>query len=376
MIRCALVSNTDWYLYKYRLSLARALRDNDYEVMLISPEGEFAKQIEKAGFNWYEWQVGRRSIAPWLEMGAIRKLSQLYRVLKPDLVHHHTIKPVLYGGIAAQRIGVPAVIASVTGRGYTFSGHGMRPKLMELIVRPFYQQVLSRDNSQIIFENDSDQQYFIDSGIVNPEQCHLIESVGVDPNHFYPLPEPDGPVVILMASRMLWDKGVGVLVEAARLLQQKGLEFKVELVGNPDPGNPTSISEEQLLAWQEENLIEWLGWQSDMKSIYARCHIVVLPSFHEGVPTSLLEAAACGRPIVASDIPGCRTVVDDRKTGLLVPRRQPEPLAAALERLILDPDLRGRMGKAGRERILKHFTQKQINQQTLEVYRLSLSQNF
>lgn len=375
MLRCALVSNTDWYLYKYRLSLARALRENDYEVMLISPEGEYGTQIEKAGFEWYEWQVGRRSIAPWLEMGAIHKLSHLYRVLKPDLVHHHTIKPVLYGGIAAKRTGIPAVIASVTGRGYTFSRHGTRPKLMELIVRPFYRQVLSRDNSQIIFENVSDQQYFIDSGIVNPEQCHLIESVGVDPDLFHPLPEPSEPVVILMASRMLWDKGVGVLVEAARLLQHNGLEFKIELVGNPDPGNPTSISEEQLLAWEQENLLEWLGWQSDMQDIYSRCHIVVLPSFHEGVPTSLLEAAACGRPTVASDIPGCRTVVDDRITGLLVPQRQPEPLAAALERLILDPDLRGRMGKAGREKILKRFTQKNINQQTLEVYRLSLSQH-
>ncbi len=375
MIRCALVSNTDWYLYKYRLSLARELRDNDYEVVLISPGGNFATQIKEAGFEWFEWQVGRRSIAPWFEVAAIRKLSNLYRVLKPDLVHHHTIKPILYGGIAAQRSGVPAVIASVTGRGYTFSGYGIRPKLMELIARPFYRQVLRRDNSKIIFENVSDQQYFIDSGVVNPEQCHLIESVGVDPDLYHPVPEPSEPVVILMASRMLWDKGVGVLVDAARLMNQRGLEYKIELVGNPDPGNPTSISEEQLLAWERENLIEWLGWQSDMQNIYARCHVVVLPSFHEGVPTSLLEAAACGRPIVASDIPGCRTVVDDRKTGLLVPPRQSEPLAAALGQLILDPDLRGRMGKAGRERILKRFTQKRINQQTLEVYCLSLSQH-
>jgi glycosyltransferase involved in cell wall biosynthesis len=268
---------------------------------------------------------------------------------------------------------VPAVVASITGRGYSFQGQGSRAQLLEQVVKPFYRCVLRIDNTQIIFENESDQQYFVHAGFANPEQCHLIESVGVDPELFYPVPEPDGPAVILLASRMLWDKGVGVLVEAARLLQQKGLEFKIELVGNPDPGNPTSISKKQLHAWEKENLLEWLGWQSDMQHIFAQCHIVVLPSFHEGVPTGLLEAAACGRPIVASDIPGCRTVVNDGKTGLLVPPRQPEPLAAALECLILDPDLRGRMGKAGRERILRHFTQQQINKKTLEVYRLALS---
>jgi glycosyltransferase involved in cell wall biosynthesis len=373
MIRCALVSNTDWYLYNFRLSLARALQENGYDVILISPRGEYTTLIEEQGFRWYEWQVGRQSVAPWREMKAIRKLSYLYRKLKPDLVHHHTIKPVLYGGIAAQRASVPAVVASITGRGYAFTGQGTRPKLLESIIRPFYRYVLLRDNTQIIFENEHDQQYFLNAGFVNSEHSHLIESVGVDPELFFPVPEPDGPVVILLASRMLWDKGVGVLVEAAHLLQKKGLEFRIELVGNPDPGNPTSIPEEQLQTWDKEDLLKWLGWQFDMQRVFSQSHIVVLPSFHEGVPTGLLEAAACGRPIVASDIPGCRTVVIDGKTGILVPPRQPKPLADALERLILNSDLRGRMGKAGRERILKYFTQQQINQQTLDVYRLSLS---
>jgi glycosyltransferase involved in cell wall biosynthesis len=370
-MRCALVSNTDWYLYNFRLSLAITLQENGYEVMLISPRGEYAARIKEQGFRWYEWQVGRQSIAPWLEMNAIRKLTHLYGKIKPDLVHHHTIKPVLYGGIAVQRAKVPAVVASITGRGYTFAGQGTRPKILELIIKPFYRRVLNRDNAQVIFENVSDQQHFTNAGFVKHGQSHLIESVGVDPEIFSPFPEPDGPVVILLASRMLWDKGVGVLVDAARLLQPKGLDFRIELVGKPDPGNPSSISKDQLHSWENEGNLKWLGWQSDMNRIYAQCHIVVLPSFHEGVPTGLLEASACGRPIVASDIPGCRTVVDDGETGLLVPPRQPKPLAEALERLILDPGLRGRMGKAGRERILKNFTQQRINQKTLEVYQLS-----
>jgi len=373
MMRVALISNTDWYLYNFRLALAKELRNADFDVKLISPEGRYVSILEAEGFEWHEWQVGRQSIAPWQELGTIRKLKNLYRKLKPDLVHHHTIKPVLYGGIAAQQASVPAIVASITGRGYAFEGKDNRAPLLEQIIKPFYRRVLRSNNTQVIFENDSDQNFFIQAGLVNQRQCNLIESVGVDPDHFFPTPEPDGPVVILLASRMLWDKGVGVLVDAAHLMKQKGLEFKIVLVGKPDPGNPTSISEEQLRAWEKENLLEWWGWQTDMQRIYSQCHVVVLPSFHEGVPTGLLEAAACGLPIVASDIPGCQIVVVDGETGLLVPSGQPQSLAAALEDLILDPDLRGRMGKAGRERLLERFTQQKINQQTIEIYRLALS---
>jgi glycosyltransferase involved in cell wall biosynthesis len=376
MMKVALIANTDWYLYNFRLALAKDLKNGGFEVILISPGGRYVSMLEEQGFEWYEWQVGRQSILPWKELGTIRKLKNLYRQLKPDIVHHHTIKPVLYGGMAAQQAKVPAIVASITGRGYALEGRDNRAQLLEQIIKPFYRRVLRSNNTRVIFENDSDQIFFIQAGLVNKIQCNLIESVGVDPDRFFPTPEPEGPVVILLASRMLWDKGVGVLADAAHLMKQKGLEFKIVLVGNPDPGNPTSISDEQLHAWEKENLLEWWGWQTDMQHVYSQCHIAVLPSFHEGVPTGLLEAAACGIPIVASDIPGCRTVVIDGETGLLVPPGQSESLAAALENLIVEGDLRGRMGKAGRERILKRFTQQKINQQTIEVYRLALSNQF
>jgi glycosyltransferase involved in cell wall biosynthesis len=373
MMRVALIANTDWYLYNFRLSLAKELRNSEFDVVLISPGGRYVPLLEEQGFEWHEWQIGRQSVTPWQELGTIRKLKNLYRKLKPDLVHNHTIKPVLYGGIAAQQAKVPAVVASITGRGYAFEGRDHRARLLEQIIKPFYRRVLRSNNTRVIFENDSDQNFFIQTGLVDQRQCNLIESVGVDPDHFFPTPEPEGPVVILLASRMLWDKGVGVLADASHQMKRKGLDFKIVLVGNPDPGNPTTISEEQLRAWEKENLMEWWGWQTDMQGVYSQCHIVVLPSFHEGVPKGLLEAAACGIPIVASDIPGCQTVVIDGETGLLVPPGRSESLAAALENLIMDGDLRGRMGKAGRERILKRFTQQKINQQTIEVYRLALS---
>lgn len=374
MVRCALVSNTDWYLYNFRLSLARHLQTLGWEVFLISPPGSYTARLQQAGFSWLAWPVGRQSLLPWQELAAVRRLTNLYRSLQPDLVHHHTIKPVLYGGLAARQAGVGAVVNSITGRGYVFEGQGRRARLLGQAARPFYRAVLRRSRSHTIFENESDRQYFIEQRLVPADRTHLIESVGVDANHFQPQPEPEGPLMVLLAARLLWDKGVGELVEAARLLKEQGQEVRVVLAGEPDPGNPSSIPASQLQSWQQAGLVELWGWQADMPSVYARCHIVALPSYHEGVPTGLLEAAACARPIVASDIPGCRVVVVDGETGLLVPPGQPGPLAEALARLISDPDLRGRMGQAGRSRILQRFTQQHINQQTVEVYRLALAQ--
>lgn len=374
MTRLILVANTDWYLYNFRLSLAKELRDKGFDVILISPPGEYVSLLQNLGFAWHEWKVGRQTVQPWQELEAIQSLVRLYRQLKPKLVHHHTIKPVLYGAIAARRAGVPAVVASVTGRGYVFEGNDTRANLLEQFIKPIYRRVMRNRRTQIIFENEGDRQFFIHQGLVEPAQTHLIESVGVDAAYFSPSLEPEGPPVIVLAARMLWDKGVGILAEAAALLQKRGVDFKVVLVGKPDPGNPTSIHDSQLRAWENDGLLEWWGWQSDMRRVYQRCHIAVLPSFHEGVPTGLLEAAASGLPIVASDIPGCRAIVVDGETGFLVSVGQAEPLADALEDLILDPELRGRMGKAGRERILQHFTQQQINQKTLAVYRMALAQ--
>lgn len=307
-------------------------------------------------------------MAPWAELRAVQQLTHLYRQLQPDLVHHHTIKPVLYGSWAAARAGVPAVVASITGRGYVFEGHDQRARMLQALVKPLYRWLLRRSNTRVIFENEGDRQFFIHLGLVAAGRTHLVESVGVDPQRFYSTPEPAGTPVALLAARLLWDKGIGVLVEAARLLKEQNIDIQIVLVGQPDPGNPSSIPVEQLEAWEVEGLVTWWGWQTDMQAVYARSHIVVLPSFHEGVPTGLLEAAACGRPIIASDIPGCRTVVQDGENGLLVPPGAARPLADALARLAASADLRGRMGRAGRERVLRSFTQQHINQQTLAVY--------
>jgi glycosyltransferase involved in cell wall biosynthesis len=206
-------------------------------------------------------------------------------------------------------------------------------------------------------------------GLVREENTSLIRGSGVDTDYFQSTPEADGPPVVVMASRMLWDKGVEDLVAAARLLNEWEVPGAVTLVGAPDPGNPHSISEDKLLEWDREGVIRWLGHRDDMTSIYAQSHLVVLPTtYYEGLPRSLLEGAACSRPLVATDIPGCREIVLDGENGFLVPPHDPKAIAEAIRKLIVNPELRREMGLKSRSIVLEHFSAKNINSQTIEVY--------
>lgn len=372
-----LVANTDWYLYNFRLGLARFLRSQGDEVVLISPPGQYAARLQQAGFRWIEWRVGRQTLAPWSESGALLQLARLYRQEKPTLVHQHTIKPVLYGSLAARLARIPAVVNSITGRGYIFVADDRKARLLRRVVGPFYRLAFANPHCAVIFENDVDRQYFIRQGLLPAERARLIEGVGVDAERFTPAPEPDGPPVVIFTARMLWDKGVGILVEAARLLNKaEALEtgrVRVALVGVPDPGNPASVDAATLRGWEAEGVVEWWGWQEDMSTVYPRGHVFTLPTIYgEGVPTVLLEAAACGKPLVATDAPGCREVVRHGVNGLLVPPNDPGALAAALRQLAADPALRGRMGAASRQLVLEKFTAGQVNAATRQVYELIL----
>lgn len=367
-MKILLVANTDWFLYQYRLSLAKFLRERGLDVVFVSPGGKFAPYIVAKGFRWVEWQVGRKSVNPMGELDAILSLARIFRKENPSLVHLHTIKPVLYGSLAAVLAGVRAVVRSITGRGYVFVSQDQQARRLRPLVNSLYRCLLSRKNGAAIFENEADRQFFLELRLIGEKTAYLIEGVGVDTDFYHPLPEPQGTPVILLASRLLWDKGVGTLVEAARLLHQR-TKVRVALAGVPDEGNPSSIPAEVLRGWNEEKVIEWWGWQEDMRIAYAASHIVSLPSQGEGLPTTLLEAAACGRPLVATDVPGCRDVVQDGVNGVLVPPGDACSLADALERLILDRELRIRMGKAGRLLAETRFSDRSINAQTLDIYR-------
>jgi glycosyltransferase involved in cell wall biosynthesis len=369
LARIVLFANTTWYLYNFRISLARALRARGDEVVLLSPEDRYAAALRDEGLGWEAFEFDRRGLNPVIEASVIVRLIARYRGLRPDLVHHFTLKPVLYGSLAALLAGRPAVVNSITGMGYLALARGLQGRTLQLITRALYRGFLPRRSSKVIFQNQSDLDRFLEAGLVPKASAVVIAGSGVDLGRFRVTPEPEGEPVVLMASRMLWDKGASELVEASRLLRSRGFEAKVILAGQPDTGNPNTISEEQLREWDAEGFVEWLGHQDSMPELYARAHVVVLPtSYGEGLPRSLVEAAACGRAIVASDVPGCREAVADGVNGILVRPHDPEGLADAIEALLRDPARRAAMGRKGRERAEREFSDEQIVSKTLEVY--------
>jgi len=362
-----LISNTDWYLFRFRLSLALFLRTQGVEVVFVSPMGRFVQDIQDEGFRWVEWQVNRKTINPLLEIKAIVKLVQIFHREHPFMAHLHTIKPVIYGSVAARLIKVPAIVNSITGRGYVFLGKDIRARFLLALIKRIYRITLNFRCSVTIFENKSDRSFFLQENLVRHNNSFVIEGVGVDTEYYTFSPEPSGKPLIVLAGRMLWDKGIGTFIDTVRLLREK-VSARFVLVGEPDYGNPASIDITTLKKWDKEGVVEWWGWQADMKSVFASCHIVVLPSLGEGIPTILLEAASSGRAIVATDVPGCRDVVDNGVTGLLVPQQDAVALASALEKLIDNPNMRSSMGKAGRERIIDKFSSSKINRETYEIY--------
>ena len=365
-MKILLFANTDWYLYNFRLGLAQALRDRGDEVVMVSPDGAYASRLQEFGFRWVCFPLRRRGLNPLVEISTIARLFSLYRREKPDLIHQFTVKCVLYGSLVGRMLGIHAVVNSVTGLGYVFTdGKGARGWIRGIIVL-FYRLVLRR--SWVIFQNPDDRAVFLENYLVDPRRLALIRGSGVDAQRFTPTLEPDGIPVVILPARVLWDKGVGEFVEAARRLQADGLHARFVLVGDSDSENPAAVPVTQIREWEKKGVIEWWGWQENMIEVYAQAHIICLPSYREGLPKTLIEAAACGRPIVASDVPGCREIVRMGENGLLVPARDVTALAAALKQLIQDSDTRRAMGMRGRRIAEKEFSMDLIVSQTLNVY--------
>lgn len=375
MSKILLAANTDWYLYNYRFSLARAARAAGYQVVTVSPPGEYKSLIEQEGFRHISWQVGRQSLNPIRENQAFNALVDIMRQENPDLAHFFTIKPVIYGSLAARKLHIPAVVNSVPGRGYVFLSPEIKARLLRPFIRLGYRAALRHPNLATTFENLYDQNYFLQNRMAKPGRVFLLPGGGVDVEQFHPTPEPEGEVVIVYTGRLLWDKGIGTLVEAVPLLRER-VKARVALVGMPDAGNPSAIDEDTLQKWVNDGLVEWWGWQADMHQVYIRSHIVVMPTFYgEGLPRSLLEAAACSRPIVATDIPACQAIVEDGRNGFLVPSRDARALADALAKLAADRDLRLLMGAAGRKLAVEQFADHLVDAALLEIYRMLLGQN-
>jgi len=365
MSRILLFANTDWYLYNFRLSLARELRARGHEVILLSAPGPFENLLRGEGFQWVAFPLSRQGINPLYELWTLWRLTRLYHRLNPDIVHHFTIKPVLYGSLAAHLLRIPGIINSITGLGHVFIDSEPITRLLRRLASWLYRVNLR--GTEVIFENPEDRNIFIQWRFIKPEQSHLILGTGVDVERFRPTTKENIVPIVLFSSRMLVTKGVLEYVEAVRILKEKGLHARFALAGKADPGNPASIPEEQIDLWKQSKMLEWWGWQDDMPSALAKADIFCLPSYREGVPNALLEATACGLPIVTTDTPGCRDVVTDGVNGLLVPVKNARAIADALESLLVDPELRRKMGNAGRE-IAINFSNIKVNRETMIVY--------
>lgn len=365
----------DWYFWSHRLDLARAAKHAGMEVLIATRVRDYGKRIEDEGFRLIPIRMSRGSRNPMREVAAVLHVLCLYRRERPDLVHHVAMKPMLYGSIAARLVGIPAVVNAFAGLGYAFIADHKSARVLRFLIERALRWALALPRSRVIVQNHTDREQLVQAGIAHPSQVAVIRGAGVDTRIFSSTPEPDGTPVVLLASRMLWDKGVGEFVEAIRLLKARGLDFKGVLVGMVDEDNPACIPQERLRSWQTEGVVEWWGHKDDMPRVLASAHIVVLPSYREGFPKVLLEAAACARPIVATDVPGCREIVQHGVNGLLVPPRDAKALAEAIATLTQDCAMRLRMGTCGREIVRHEFSAEQVARETLDVYRELLGQS-
>jgi glycosyltransferase involved in cell wall biosynthesis len=366
--RLLFVVNDASFFLSHRLALAEGARVCGYDVHIATPPGHDVGRLAALDIPHHPIPLSRRGMRPWEETASLAALHALYRRLRPDLVHHVTVKPVLYGSIAARLAGVPAVVNAVPGLGYLFIAEGPAARARRRAVVTAY-RLAFRGRTHVIFQNEDDRKVFVAARVIPHERTAVIRGSGVDLAAFAPSPEPVGPIMIVLPARMLWDKGVGEFVVAARTLGAAGADLRCVLVGDVDPGNPSSIPQARLRDWQAEGVIEWWGHRSDMPAVLAAAHIVCLPSYREGLPKSLLEAAASARPIVATDVTGCRDIVRDGENGFLVPARDAATLAQRLHRLAVEPDLRRRMGRRGREIAEAEFGVQRVVTATLELYR-------
>ncbi len=371
-MKAVLFANTDWYLYNFRIEYAKFLRSQGWDVVLMSPDGEYVEKIEALGFRHIDMEFSRKGMNPAAESDAIRRIREVYEAEQPDLVHHFTIKCMIYGSIAARQVGVKSIVNSVTGLGFVFLSDKPHVKLVRGVVKHLYKKAFK--GTQVIFENPDDRALFLEMGLVGEDNSHVILGTGIDTDAFVPVRPPDSVPLTILPARMLWDKGIGEFVDAAAAIRREGINARFALIGKMDEGNPACIEYETLTRWQKEGNVEWWGWQDDIYTSISLADIVCLPSYREGLPKILLEAAACGRPIVTTDVPGCRETVINGVNGLLVEVKSVESLKNALVRLINDRDLRVKMGEASRELAVSRFSNAIVNAETYKIYRAALGE--
>jgi glycosyltransferase involved in cell wall biosynthesis len=365
--RVLYIVTEDWYFLSHRLPMARAVQAAGFEVHVATNVDQGADAIAREGFRLHAVPFTRGRVAPARNLATIKALRRVQRELTPDVVHRVALQPVVLGAIAG--IGLPVrSVNAVTGLGHTFIADSLKARGVRAGIAATLRLLINRAGHIALVQNPDDRALLVGMGFA-PERVVLIPGSGVDAQHLRPLPEPAGPITVGFVGRLLDDKGIRPLVAALRLLRSRGRDIHLLIAGTPDPANPASVSADEIAAWSRQAGITHLGHVREIDAVWARAHIAALPSRREGLPKSLLEAAACGRPLVATDAPGCREIAIDGETGLLVPVDNAAALADAIDRLAGDLKLRERLGGAARRMVETRFSEDIIGRATVDLYR-------
>lgn len=356
-----LLANTDWYLYNFQLAFGQFLRDRGWRVLFSAPDGKYRKKVEAFGFQWLMPPLERSQLTPTADLHTVRWLRKVVEEEGIALLHCFTLRCALLGAITARTKPRLHVVASITGLGYVFASSTVRAKITRIVVKRLLAMIVRTRRVATVVQNKDDRNLVASLGSVDPESLFLIRGSGVDCTKFcptnFPRPSNSGSTVckVLLPARMLWDKGIGEFVDAARQLFAEGCSVSMIMAGDLDKDNPSAVSRESVESWVRAGYVSWLGHVDDMASLYNHVDIIALPSYREGLPKSLIEAAACGKPLIATDVPGCREVVVEGVNGVLVPPRDPRALADAIRSLVENVSERQRLGVGSRERCVAEF---------------------
>ncbi|NHH89285.1 glycosyltransferase family 4 protein [Pseudoalteromonas sp. MB47] len=361
------IVNVDWFFISHRLPIALEAMKNGYEVHIACGVTDKKSYLESLGIFVHPLQLTRSGTSLVKELKVLAELWRITKSIKPEVTHTVTIKGVVYGGIVTRLLKTKVRVASISGLGYVFIDTSMKAKLLKNIIKKFYSFALGVD-TRVIFQNKNDKTIFVDGNIIKPSQSLLIRGSGVDLNQFKYLPEPTSQKTVMFLARLLKDKGLIEFCKAAEIVN-KTENAKFVLVGDLDPDNPNSITEDELNTYTNNSTVEHWGYSTSVESVIPKSHIMVLPSYREGLPKSLLEAAACGRAVITTDVPGCRDAIEPNLTGLLVKVKDYKELAKAIQKLLRNDDLRKQFGEAGRSLAEESFCINDVVARHLTIYR-------
>lgn len=368
-MKIAYIITEDFVFLSHRFNLANEVKKQGNEVYVIASDNGHAQKIKEMGFNFIESPISRAGMNPLRDAVSILKLIKILRDVKPSVVHNVAIKPVIYGTYAAIFSGCKTIVNAITGLGYVYI-ETEKTKILRMFVSFLYKIALSFKRVKIIFQNPDDLDLFSKLGIVKKEKAVIIYGSGVNVEKFKKTSTRESDVVkVTLPSRMLIDKGVVELIEAAKIVYRKSSrKFIIELAGTSDPSNPNSISERDLINWNKLEFVDWIGWQSDMVKIFNDTDIACLPSYREGLPKALIEAASMSLPIISTDAPGCKEICLDNYNGFQVPVKSIDTLAEQLQKLIEDDDLRRKMGENSRTLVINKLSSEIVNKETIALY--------